>query len=141
MKRVIALLVVTLALLAISSCGKTGQDEPEDDTIEVNEANLKGTWAYADGVLILTPKEQFASYFQKMNPDYSLGGNTYYDYNEETMEAVQWYVTPQSIIESGVESDTAEGSDWYISRWKNVVLTKTTLTIRINRDTFVLEKK
>ena len=101
----------------------------------------KGTWAYADGVLILTPKEQFASYFQKMNPDYSLDGYTYYDYNEETMEAVQWYVTPQSIIESGVESDTAEGSDWYISRWKNVVLTKTTLTIRINRDTFVLEKK
>ena len=57
------------------------------------------------------------------------------------MEAVQWYVTPQSIIESGVESDTAEGSDWYISRWKNVVLTKTALTIKINRDTFVLEKK
>ena len=44
MKRLIALLVVTLALLAISSCEKTGQDEPEDDTIEVNEANLKGTW-------------------------------------------------------------------------------------------------
>ena len=196
MKRLIALLAVTLALLAIYSCEKTKQDEPEDETLEVNEANLKGTWegglehdfaqgypqrwriqfdgknyttwhthqtlgstldevqglktvgnkekgtwAYADGVLILTPKEQFASYFQKMNPDYSLGGCTYYDYNEETMEAVQWYVTPQSIIESGVESDTAEGSDWYISRWKNVVLTKTTLTIRINRDTFVLEKK
>ena len=195
MKRFLAFLTAALALMAISSCEENGKDEP-DDKLEVNEANLqgtweggvehdlaqgypqrwriqingkeyttwhthqtagttydevqglktvgnkeKGTWAYADGVLTLTPKEQYASYYQKMNPDYSLSGNVYYEYNEETMEAVQWYVTPQSIIESGVESDTAEGSDWYISRWKNVVLTKTALTIKINRDTFVLEKK
>lgn len=196
MKKLIALLAVPLALLAISSCERTGQDEPENESLEVNEANLKGTWegglehdfaqgypqrwriqfdgknyttwhthqtagstldevqglktvgnkekgtwAYADGVLILTPKEQFASYFQVMKPDYSLAGYTYYDYNESTMEAVQWYVTSQGIIESGIERDLAEGSEWYISKWRNVSLTKTTLTIRINRDTFVLEKK
>ena len=195
MKRILAILTAALALMAVSCEGNKSEDD-DDDTIEVTEANLqgtwegavehdfgqgypqkwriqingkeyttwhthqtagttydevqglktvgnkeKGTWAYADGVLTLTPKEQYASYYQKMNPDYSLGGNVYYEYNEETMEAVQWYVTPQSIIESGVESDTAEGSDWYISRWKNVVLTKTALTIKINMDTFVLEKK
>lgn len=195
MKRILAILTAALALMAVSCEGNKSEDD-DDDTIEVTEANLqgtwegavehdfgqgypqkwriqingkeyttwhthqtagttydevqglktvgnkeKGTWAYADGVLTLTPKEQYASYYQKMNPDYSLSGNVYYEYNEETMEAVQWYVTPQSIIESGVESDTAEGSDWYISRWKNVVLTKTALTIKINMDTFVLEKK
>lgn len=37
MKRLIALLAVTLALLAIYSCEKTKQDEPEDETLEVNE--------------------------------------------------------------------------------------------------------
>ena len=191
MKRILAILTAALALMAVSCEGNKSEDD-DDDTIEVTEANLqgtwegavehdfgqgypqkwriqingkeyttwhthqtagttydevqglktvgnkeKGTWAYADGVLTLTPKEQYASYYQKMNPDLSLGGNVYYEYNEETMEAVQWYVTPQSIIESGV----AEGSDWYISRWKNVVLTKTALTIKINRDTFVLTKK
>ncbi len=195
MKRILAILTAALALMAVSCEGNKSEDD-DDDTIEVTEANLqgtwegavehdfgqgypqkwriqingkeyttwhthqtagttydevqglktvgnkeKGTWAYADGVLTLTPKEQYASYYQKMNPDYSLSGNVYYEYNEETMEAVQWYVTPQSIIESGVESDTAEGSDWYISRWKNVVLTKTALTIKINMDTFVLTKK
>ena len=195
MKRILAILTAALALMAVSCEGNKSEDD-DDDTIEVTEANLqgtwegavehdfgqgypqkwriqingkeyttwhthqtagttydevqglktvgnkeKGTWAYADGVLTLTPKEQYASYYQKMNPDHSLSGNVYYEYNEETMEAVQWYVTPQSIIESGVESDTAEGSDWYISRWKNVVLTKTALTIKINMDTFVLTKK
>ena len=195
MKRILAILTAALALMAVSCEGNKSEDD-DDDTIEVTEANLqgtwegavehdfgqgypqkwriqingkeyttwhthqtagttydevqglktvgnkeKGTWAYADGVLTLTPKEQYASYYQKMNPDYTLSGNVYYEYNEETMEAVQWYVTPQSIIESGVESDTAEGSDWYISRWKNVVLTKTALTIKINMDTFVLTKK
>lgn len=191
MKRILAILTAALSLMAVSCEGNKSEDD-DDDTIEVTEANLqgtwegavehdfgqgypqkwriqingkeyttwhthqtagttydevqglktvgnkeKGTWAYADGVLTLTPKEQYASYYQKMNPDYSLSGNVYYEYNEETMEAVQWYVTPQSIIESGV----AEGSDWYISRWKNVVLTKTALTIKINMDTFVLTKK
>lgn len=196
MKRILAFLTAALALIAVSSCEETGKDEPEDDKLEVNEANLqgtweggvehdfaqgypqrwriqisgkdyttwhthqtagttydevqglktvgnkeKGTWAYADGVLTLTPKEQYASYYQKMNPDYSLGGNVYYEYNESTMEAVQWYETSQAIIENGIASDIADGTDWYISKWKNVSLTKTSLTIKINRDTFVLEKK
>lgn len=90
----------------------------------------KGTWAFADGVLTLTPREQYASYYQVMNPDYTLGGYTYYEYNEATMEAVQWYETPQSLV-----------SPSFTSNWNNVVLTKTTLTIKINRDIFVLEKK
>ena len=194
MKRILAILTAALALMAVSCEGNKSEDD--DDTIEVTEANLqgtwegavehdfaqgypqkwriqingkeyttwhthqtagttydevqglktvgnkeKGTWAYADGVLTLTPKEQYASYYQKMNPDYSLGGNVYYEYNESTMEAVQWYETSAAIIESGVASDIADGTDWYISKWKNVSLTKTTLTITINRDTFVLEKK
>ena len=196
MKRILALLTAALALMAIHSCEKNGQDEPDDDTIEVNEANLKGTWegglehdfaqgypqnwriqfdgqnyttwhthqtagstldevqglktvgnkekgtwAYADGVLTLTPKEQFASFFQVMKPDYTLGGYTYYDYNEETMEAVQWYETSSSLIEDGIARDIANGTDWYISKWNNVALTKTDLTVKINMDTFVLKKK
>lgn len=90
----------------------------------------KGTWEFADGVLTLTPKEQYASYYQVMNPDYTLGGYVYYAYNEDTMEALQWYERPQSLV-----------SPSFTSNWKNVVLTKTTLTIKINMDIFVLEKK
>lgn len=193
MKRFFAFMMAALALMAISSCD--GKDEPQD-TIEVNETNLKGTWegsvehdfgqgypqkwriqfdgqnyttwhtyltagstyddvqglktvgdkekgtwTYANGVLTLTPTECYASYYQVMKPDYTLGGYVYYDYNETTMEAVQWYQTSQSLIESGVERDIADGTDWYISKWKNVALTKSSLTVRIRMDTFVLEKK
>ena len=193
MKRFLALMTAALALMAVSSCEETGKDEPEDDKLEVNEGNLKGTWeggvehdfaqgyaqkwriqfdgqnyttwhthqtagsinddvqglktvgnkekgtwAYADGVLTLTPKEQYASYaITSMSPTkYS-----YYQYNEETMEAVQWYETSSALIEDGIARDIADGTDWYISKWKNVALTKTTLTIKINMDTFVLNKK
>lgn len=192
MKRILAILTAALALMAVSCEGNKSEDD-DDDTIEVTEANLqgtwegavehdfaqgypqkwriqingkeyttwhthqtagsinddvqglktvgnkeKGTWAYAAGVLTLTPKEQYASYaITSMSPTkYS-----YYKYNEETMEAEQWYETSSALIEDGIARDIADGTDWYISKWKSVSLTKTTLTITINRDTFVLEKK
>ena len=199
MKRILAFLTAALALMAISSCEETGKDEPDDDKLEVNEANLsgtweggvehdfgqgypqkwriqfdgkdyttwhthqtlgttndevqglktvgnkeKGTWEYANGVLTLTPKEQYASYYQVMKPDYTLGGNVYYQYNEDTMEAVQWYETPQSLIEDGIQRDLQAGEGamtWTISNWKIVSLTKTALTLKINMDTFELTKK
>ncbi len=183
MRKILAFLTASLALMAVSSCDNAGKEEPDDETIEVNEANLKGTWeggverdfaqgypqkwriqfdgkgyttwhtyqtegtiydevkgmktvgnkekgswTYADGILTLTAKEQYASYYQVMKPDYTLGGCVYYEYNEATMEAVQWYETPQSLVST-------------ISEWRNVALTKTTLTIKINMDTFVLKRK
>ena len=47
----------------------------------------KGTWVFDEGYIILTPSEQYASYaITSMSPTkYS-----YYEYNTETMEAVQW---------------------------------------------------
>ena len=90
----------------------------------------KGTWAYANKKLSFTPTEQFASYYQVMKPDYSLGGNVYYDYNEETMESTPWYVTPESLVRPSFDSE-----------WTVISLTKTALTVKINMDTFVLEKK
>ncbi len=101
----------------------------------------KGTWAFDSGVLTLTPKEQYASYVQIMNPDYTLGGYVYYDYNEVTMEAVQWYETSSYFIEEGVKRDLEEGTDWYVKKWNILKLTKDELTVKINRDTFVLKKK
>ena len=190
MKRLLAILTAALALMAVSCEGNKSDD---DDTIEVTEANLKGTWeggvehdfaqgypqkwriqfngkeyttwhtsqtagsinddvpslktvgdkekgtwVYTGGVLTLTPKEQYASCaITSQSPSkYS-----YYKYNEETMEAEQWYETSSALIEDGIARDIAEGSDWYISKWTVVSLTKTALTIKINRDTFVLNKK
>ena len=101
----------------------------------------KGTWAFDSGVLILTPKEQFASYVQIMKPDYTLGGYEYYDYNETTMEAVKWYETSSYFIEQGVQRDLEEGTDWYVKKWRILKLTKDELTVKINMDTFVLKKK
>ena len=98
----------------------------------------KGTWAYEDGKLVLTPTEQYASYaITSMNPQkYS-----YYEYNTETMEAVQWYETSSYLIESGIERDKEEGTDWYLHKYAIVSLTKKALSVKINMDTFVLEKK
>ena len=197
MKRILVFLTAALALMTVPSCDKTGKDENDDKEVEVNEANLKGTWEggverdfgqgypqkwrvqfdgknyttwhttqtlgstndeikglktvgnkekgtweFADGVLTLTPSEQYASYYQVMNPDYTLGGYKYYEYNEETMEAVQWYETPKEIIEDGIARDLAsDGMVWTLSKWNILSLTKTSLTIKINRDTFELAKK
>ena len=189
MKKVFLFLSAALAMMAIASCDKNEkeeQDEPEKDvTVEINAANLqgtwegavehdfgqgypqkwrlqidgenytnwhtyqtagttkdevqglktvgnkeKGTWAYANKKLSFTPTEQFASYYQVMKPDYSLGGNVYYDYNEETMESTPWYVTPESLVRPSFDSE-----------WTVISLTKTALTVKINMDTFVLQKK
>ena len=98
----------------------------------------KGTWEYSNGVLTLTPKQQWASYaITSLSPSkYS-----YYEYNTVTMEAVQWYETAQSLIESGIERDLEEGTDWYVKKWNVVSFTQTTLSVKINRDIFKLEKK
>ena len=96
----------------------------------------KGTWTYADGVITLTPSEQYASYYGVYGE-----GNVYYSYNTETMEASQWYETSPSFIEEGIKRDLEEGTDWYIKKWGVISLTKNALTVKINMDTFKLEKK
>lgn len=98
----------------------------------------KGTWEYADGILTLTPKEQWASYaITSLSPTkYS-----YYDYNTETMEAVQWYETASALIEDGIARDRQDGTDWYIKKWQIVSFKNDVLSVRINRDVFNLKKK
>lgn len=117
------------------TAGSINDDEQGLKTVGNKE---KGTWEYSDGVLTLTPKQQWASYaITSLSPSkYS-----YYEYNTVTMEAVQWYETAQSLIESGIERDLEEGTDWYVKKWNVVSFTQTTLSVKINRDIFKLEKK
>ena len=117
------------------TAGSINDDEQGLKTVGNKE---KGTWTYENGQLILTPSEQYASYaITSMSPTkYS-----YYEYNTETMEAVQWYETSSAVIESGIERDIQDGTDWYIHKYPVVSLTKKALSIKINKDTFVLEKK
>jgi hypothetical protein len=98
----------------------------------------KGTWTYADGILTLTPQQQWASYaITSMTPmKYS-----YYEYNTETMEAVQWYETSASLIEMGIESDLQNDTDFYVKKLKVVSCTNNSISIKINMDTFKLDKK
>ena len=97
-----------------------------------------GKWAFEDGSIILTPSEQYASYaITSMNPQkYS-----YYEYNTETMESVQWYETSSYFIEDGIKRDLEEGTDWYVKKWGVVSYSDKALSVRINKDTFVLNKK
>ena len=200
MKRLIALLAVTLALLAIYSCEKTKQDEPEDETLEVNEANLKGTWEggvehdfaqgyyqrwriqfdgknytswhthltagstkddvqgvktvgnkeqgtweYVDGALVLTPKKMWASYYFAMTSIQTGDGKyVYYNYNPETMEADEWYETPEDLVKAGVEQDLNASNPiayMYIKSWPVVGFADTELSIKINMDVFKLDKQ
>lgn len=85
-----------------------------------------GTWEYADGVLTMTPKKQFASHFiSSMSPlEYTI-----YVYDVDTMESNPWYETPEYFVE------TAEKTTW------TVVLRGDTLEAKINMDTFQLKKK
>ena len=99
----------------------------------------EGTWAYSGGALVLTPSKQYASYYETLVDSHYKG--VYRDYNTETMESSDWYVVSEALIQSGVERDLQEGTEWFISKWQGVKLTKTTLTITINRDKFVLVKK
>jgi hypothetical protein len=196
MKKLLALAGIAAAMMLAVSCDPENNNDDDKDVIEINAANLagtweggvehdfaqgypqnwriqidgenyttwhthqtagstmdevqglktvgnkeKGTWAFDSGVLILTPKQQFASYVQIMKPDYTLGGYEYYDYNETTMEAVKWYETSSYFIEEGVKRDLEEGTDWYVKKWGILKLTKDELTVKINKDTFVLKKK
>ena len=117
------------------TAGSINDDEQGLKTVGNKE---KGTWEYSDGVLTFTPKQQWASYaITSMSPmKYS-----YYEYNTETMEAVQWYETAESLIEQGIASDLAEGTDWYVKKWNVVSFTEDALSVRINRDTFKLDRK
>lgn len=86
-----------------------------------------GTWEYVNGVLKLTHKTASSSYFiSNMSPlEY-----TYYSYNVETMESTPWYETREELVK------TFEMPEWPVKS-----LTKTVLTVKINMDTFALEKK
>ena len=98
----------------------------------------QGTWEYVGGVLTLTPAKQWASYvITSLSP----AKYTYYPYDEDTMECSDWYVVPESQIASGVASDVADGTGWFISRWKQVTLSGKTLSVKINMDTFKLVKQ
>lgn len=98
----------------------------------------KGTWACENGNLVLTPSEIYASFaITSMNPQkYS-----YYEYNPETMEAVQWYQTSSEQIEKGIKEDLEDGTEWYVKKWAIVYLTQTELKLQINREAFILDKK
>lgn len=104
----------------------------------------QGTWEYKDGKLILTPAKQWASYYltaKSLNDPYY---TVYYNYNPETMEADQWYETPEALIKAGIERDLEDGingNEFTISAWSVVGLTKTELSVKINMDTFKLKKQ
>ena len=105
----------------------------------------QGTWEYKDDVLILTPKKMWAScFFQMKSIETGDGKYVYYNYNTDTMEADQWYETSEYIIQQGIERDLKDGingNETTISVWSVASLTKTDLTVRINKDVFKLNKK
>ena len=110
-------------------------DEPGLKTVGNKE---KGTWKYDDGVLVLTPTNQYASYvITSMDPM----KHTFYNYNPETMECDEWYETPEILIQEGIERDLQDGTDFYISKWPVVGFTDSELSIKVNMDVFVLKKQ
>ena len=81
-----------------------------------------GKWEYENGKLRLPYEKSWASYFQNsMSPV----KYTYYSYSVETMESDPWY-----------ESNFSGEEEWTV-----IFLSKTQLKVKINMDTFVLEKK
>lgn len=121
-----------------------GSINDEEQGLKTVGNKEQGTWKYENGKLVLTPAKQWASYYltaKSLNDPYYY---VYYNYNPETMEADQWYETSEYTIQSGIERDLEDGGDesgWYIMRWPVVSLTKTALSIRINRDVFKLNKQ
>jgi hypothetical protein len=116
-----------------------GTINDEDQGLKTVGNKEKGTWVFDEGYIILTPSEQYASYaITSMSPQkYS-----YYEYNTETMESVQWYETSSYFIEEGIKRDLEDGTDWYIKKWWVSGFTENkALSVKINMDTFVLEKK
>ena len=86
-----------------------------------------GKWEYTDGKIILTPERWlYSSWISNMSPL----SYTYNPYNVETMEADPWKEADSWIVET-------LGKD----EWGVVSLNKKALTVKINMDTFKLEKK
>ncbi len=98
----------------------------------------EGTWEYTGGNLVLTPEKQWASYvITSLDPlKY-----TYYKYYPESMEAEQWYETPELIVKSGVEEDKQSSTNYYISSWQVLAINEQVLTVKINNNTFNLAKQ
>ena len=97
-------------------------------TEAVNVGNkYSGTWESSGSTLKFTAQKAYASYFiSNMSPlEY-----TYYTYNAETMESDPWYETPEILV------STIEIQDWAVN-----MLTSSSLTVKINMDTFILDKK
>jgi len=114
----------------------------EDMSLKTVGNKEQGTWEYKDGALILTPKKMWASYYltAKSIDDYK----TYYvyrNYNTDTMESNEWYEISEALVESGVERDLENGTDFYLKKWPVAGFTKTDLSVRVNRDVFKLNKK
>ena len=86
-----------------------------------------GTWEYKEGNLVLTHDSKKASYYMNsINPP----SYVYYTYNVETMESDQWSVLGEALI------PTLDPLEWPV-----ISLTKETLTVKINMDTFALARK
>lgn len=86
-----------------------------------------GAWEYKGGKLVLTHNSARASYYQNsLNPP----SYVYYIYNVNTMESDPWYVTSEEFLKY---FDPLE--------WPVISLTKETLTVKINMDTFALAKQ
>jgi len=114
----------------------------EDMSLKTVGDKEQGTWEYKDGALILTPKKMWASYYltAKSIDDFK----TYYvyrNYNTDTMESNEWYEISEALVNSGVERDLENGTDFYLKKWLVAGFTKTDLSVRVNRDVFKLNKK
>ena len=114
----------------------------EDMSLKTVGDKEQGTWEYKDGALILTPKKMWASYYltAKSIDDYK----TYYvyrNYNTDTMESNEWYEISEALVNSGVERDLENATDFYLKKWSVAGFTKTDLSVRINKDIFKLNKK
>ena len=114
----------------------------EDMSLKTVGDKEQGTWEYKDGALILTPKKMWASYYltAKSIDDFK----TYYvyrNYNTDTMESNEWYEISEALVNSGVERDLENGTDFYLKKWPVASFTKTELTVSVNRDVFKLNKK
>jgi hypothetical protein len=121
-----------------------GTINDQDMSLKTVGNKEQGTWEYKDDALILTPKKMWASYYltaKTINDPYY---TVYLDYNPETMECTEWYETSEYIIQQGIERDLEDGingNEMTISVWSVASLTKTDLTVRINKDVFKLNKK
>jgi hypothetical protein len=121
-----------------------GTINDQDMSLKTVGNKEQGTWEYKDDILILTPKKMWASHYltaKTINDPYY---TVYLDYNPETMECTEWYETSEYIIQQGIERDLEDGingNEMTISVWSVASLTKTDLTVRINKDVFKLNKK